>query len=122
MRIRKWLAATGALVLMVPTIAQAQTGSIQISVKVPGTLAPVPGVQIQLTPLQHLSGETLLDLPDNEDDLLAYLQQLAAARGITGDVQISTYGAQTTNLSLRCPRSSTSPASIAPTAVTDVQG
>ena len=32
-----------------------------------------------------ITGDALLDLPDNEEDLLAYLQELAAARGMIGD-------------------------------------
>jgi len=32
-----------------------------------------------------ITGDALLDLPENEEDLLAYLQELAAARGIVGD-------------------------------------
>ena len=31
-----------------------------------------------------ITGDALLDLPDNEEDLLAYLEELAAARGIVG--------------------------------------
>jgi Carboxypeptidase regulatory-like domain len=126
MRVKEWLAAVGlSAVLTVPTLAQAQTGTLRVSVKVPATLTPVPGVQISLTPLQVVSGETLLDLPDNEEDLLAYLQELAAQRGILGgELQVSTgHSGQTTSLSLICPRSSTSPAKIAsPSAVTDADG
>jgi hypothetical protein len=40
-----------------------------------------------------LSGDALLDLPDNEEDLLAYLQELAAARGIVdGELNIRVDG------------------------------
>ena len=40
-----------------------------------------------------LTGDALLDLPDNEEDLLAYLEELAAQRGIIGgDLQILTDG------------------------------
>jgi hypothetical protein len=40
-----------------------------------------------------LTGDALLDLPDNEEDLLAYLEELAAARGIIGgELEILTDG------------------------------
>jgi len=40
-----------------------------------------------------ITGDALLDLPDNEDDLLAYLEQLAAARGIIdGELNIRVDG------------------------------
>jgi len=40
-----------------------------------------------------ITGDALLDLPDNEEDLLAYLQELAAARGIVdGELNIRVDG------------------------------
>jgi len=40
-----------------------------------------------------ITGDALLDLPDNEEDLLAYLQELAAARGIIdGELNIRVDG------------------------------
>src|SRR4029453_13512502 len=46
-----------------------------------------------------LTGDALLDLPDNEEDLLAYLEELAAQRGIIGgDLQILTDGFQNSYL------------------------
>ncbi len=40
-----------------------------------------------------ITGDDLLDLPDNEEDLLTYLQELAAARGIVdGDLNIRVDG------------------------------
>jgi hypothetical protein len=53
----------------------AQTGAVHVTVRVSDTLEPVPGIRLSLD-----DDRGLLDLPDNEQDLLAYLQRLAAAR------------------------------------------
>jgi len=68
-----------ALFLAVPASAQTQTGTIRVHVTVPGTQAPIPGVQLSLVAPQSPS---TLDLPDNETELLAYLRALAEARGL----------------------------------------
>jgi hypothetical protein len=124
MRVREWLTAAAlAGVLTVSGLAQAQTGALRISVKVPGTLAPVPGAQIALTALQN-SGN-LLDLPNNEADLLAYLERLAAARGIPpSNVIFVSHGGQAISSSTaNCNGPSPSSARIAsPAAVTDADG
>src|SRR5688572_17717958 len=69
-----------ALFLAVPASAQTQTGTIRVHVTVPGTQAPIPGVELSLVAPQSTS--TTLDLPDNETELLAYLRALAEARGL----------------------------------------
>ena len=124
MRVREWLtAAAMAAVLAVPGLAQSQTGTLRVSVRAPGTLAPVPGVQIAaLVPGVPLPS---VDLPDNEEELLAYLEELAAVRGIiSGDLEIITgHSGQATTVSMICPRLDTSPAKIpSPAAVTDADG
>ena len=53
-----------ALLLAVPANAQTQAGTIRVHVTVPGTQAPIPGVQLSLVAPQNTS--TTLDLPDNE--------------------------------------------------------
>src|SRR5882672_2396171 len=45
-----------------------------------------------------ITGDALLDLPDNEDDLLAYLTQLAQLRGGDGTVTLSVDGFTDANL------------------------
>src|SRR4030095_9369955 len=46
-----------------------------------------------------ITGDALLDLPDNEEDLLAYLTELAAARGIVdGELNIRVDGFENTYL------------------------
>jgi hypothetical protein len=114
MRIGESLFVGGLVTLLATSaLAQAQTGVVRVSVKVPGTLTPVPDVQILLEGVQN-PPPGLLDLPDNEQDLLAYLEELAAARGIvTG----------TNSTSMRCPGPGVSSAKIAaPQAVTDAAG
>lgn len=64
------------MVLAMPVSAQIPEGIIRVHVTVPGTQVPIPGVQLSL-----VDSTALLDLPDKERDLLAYLQTLAAARG-----------------------------------------
>jgi hypothetical protein len=51
---------------------------------------PVPAVSpiTSLAPSSAACGDCLLDLPDNEDDLLAYLTQLAKLRGGDGAVTL----------------------------------
>ena len=121
MRITEWLTAVGlAAMLTSPLLAQAQAGTIRVRVRVPGTLAPVPGVQISLSG----SGEQTSDLPDNEEDLLAFLEGLAAARGIiAGELEITVDHGATTNRSLVCPSPANSaPKTTSPAAVTDAEG
>jgi len=115
MRLKEWITAIGlASALTVPSLAQPQTGEIRVSVKVPGTLKPVPGVQILVSgPWNPQGSPPLLVLPDNEEDLLAYLEELAAARGIIGgDLQISTI----------CPRTYSIAPGTSAAAVTDAEG
>jgi hypothetical protein len=132
MRLREWLTAGSlAAVLVVPVLAQTQTGVLRISVKVPGTLAPVPGVQIALSGPRAL---TLLDLPDNEADLLAYLEALAAARGIAASARTASANIQPIIVTRSGQTISAAPAPwcagataalervVAPIAVTDADG
>jgi hypothetical protein len=94
--------------------AQARNGMIRVSVNVPGTLAPVAGVQISLEPPRPTDSPSgLLDLPDNEAELLAYLERLAAARG-------NTSGAN--SASMRCPGPAASTRTAVLQAVTDADG
>jgi hypothetical protein len=83
---RKWIAILG-LALASPIYAQTQTGTIRVHVGVPATQTPIPGVQLSLS--ESTAPTDLLDLPDNEEDLLAYLLELAAARGIATNSQIT---------------------------------
>ena len=124
MRVHEWVKAAGlAAILAVPCLAQEQSGILRISVRVPETLAPVPGVQISVTP----SNSELLDLPDNEQDLLAYLTRLAEARGIAaGNLQVITTGFNGQAMSPgpgRCPNPTSFLVKIdSPAAVTDADG
>jgi hypothetical protein len=62
-----------------PAPAEPPTGTIRVMVTVAGTQTPIAGAQVTLGPpgpSGHLS-----NLPTNEADLLAYLSQLALARG-----------------------------------------
>ena len=122
MRIRESLVAAGLIALVASSApAQARNGMIRVGVKVPGTLAPVAGVQISLEPPSQ--GSALLDLPDNEADLLAYLEHLAGARGITSNIA---GGGLATTIevpgSMRCPGSVSSTKSAVLQVVTDADG
>jgi len=78
MRRVKWLGAVVWIALgAVPAFSQQETGVLRVRVRVPGTLAAISGAQIYL-----LREGVLYDLPDNEEDLLAYLRNLAIARGL----------------------------------------
>jgi len=80
------------IVFCVAAIAAAQTipltGEIRVAVRVEGTQVPIAGVELSLSPARNC-GDCLVDLPDKEVDLLAFLQELAAARGIVnGQVRV----------------------------------
>jgi len=115
MRIRESLVAAGLIALLASSApAQARNGMIHVGVKVPGTSAPVAGVQISLEPPRPADSPSgLLDLPDNEAELLAYLEHLAGARG-------NTVGANSP--SMRCPAPASSTRSAMLQAVTDADG
>ena len=126
MRIRESLVAAGLIALVASSApAQARNGMIHVGVKVPGTSAPVAGVQISLEPPRPADSPSgLLDLPDNEAELLAYLEHLAAARGIT--IDYSAGGGLATAIqvagSMRCPGPVSSTRSAVLQAVTDADG
>src|SRR6186713_1859238 len=125
MRIRESLVAAGLIALVASSApAQARNGMIRVGVKVPGTSAPVGGVQISLEPPRPADSPSgLLDLPDNEAELLAYLEHLAGARGITSNIA---GGGLATTIevpgSMRCPGSVSSTKSAVLQAVTDADG
>ena len=121
MRVRDWLtAAAMAGVLAVPGLAQSQTGTLRVSVRVPGTLAPVPGVQISVTSPD--TNSRLPNLPGNEEDLLEYLGKLAVARGIAGHLEIITDHGDP-HRRVVCPKLPSQPVNIAsPAALTDADG
>jgi hypothetical protein len=127
-QIRESLAPVGLAALLVTcAFGQTPAGVLRVSVKVPGTLAPVPGVPISLVGPQGPQGppSELLDLPDNEKDLLAYLEKLAAARGIftTGASIVTTAAPYQSGVSMTCYPTVASPLKIdAPKAVTDASG
>lgn len=109
-----------AAVLAGPGLAQAQTGTLRVTVRVPGTLAPIPGVQISVTSPD--SNSRLPNLPGNEENLLAYLEELALARGIAGNIEIITDHGDPHRRAV-CPKLPSEPAKIAsPAALTDADG
>ena len=115
--------ALGLIVLMaVVARAQTETGAIRVRVQVPDSLQLIPGVQLSLT---QQSGEGPLDLPDNEEDLLKYLKELAAARGILAeDLQIRTTGRPNTlsSSSPPCPSANAPVRISSPQTVTNAEG
>jgi hypothetical protein len=78
-----WLAGVG-LTFSVVSFAQVPFGSVRVNVRVQETSEPLAGAQVTLrvVNVQDNLPSGLLDLPDNEADLLTYLQALAASRGI----------------------------------------
>jgi hypothetical protein len=76
----RWIAILGVVLLSLLTaMAQVPTGAVRVSVRVAGTQTPIPGAQVTLMPWVNC-GECLLDLPDNEQDLLAYLTVCSGSR------------------------------------------
>jgi hypothetical protein len=95
MRVRLWIGILGILALSAATAnAQAQTGTIRVTVSVEGTQQPLAGVQLTLAspPLQadcvddlerfdrECLSRVIADRPNDPTDLLAYLQQTAGIR------------------------------------------
>jgi len=84
----------------VKATATMQPLAVTLTVKVAETIINVEGngneVSVDSTnslTTDTLTGDALLDLPDNEEDLLAYLEELAAQRGIIGgELEILTDG------------------------------
>ena len=76
----------------VKAVATMQPLAVTLTVKTVETVVDVSSLtnEVGVDPDSSLTtdtitGDALLDLPENEEDLLAYLQELAAARGIVGD-------------------------------------
>jgi hypothetical protein len=80
--------------------ADTQPLAVTLTVKTVETVVDVSSEQNELgvdpdssLTTDTITGDALLDLPDNEEDLLAYLQELAAARGIVdGELNIRVDG------------------------------
>src|SRR5262245_91653 len=84
----------------VKAAANMQPLAVTLTVKTVETVVEVTNTQSEVgvdpdssLTTDVISGDALLDLPDNEEDLLAYLQELAAARGIVdGELNIRVDG------------------------------
>jgi hypothetical protein len=80
--------------------------SVRLTLKAVDTVIDVSGNQNEIgvdsessLTTDTIMGDALLDLPDNEEDLLAYLEQLAAARGIVdGELNIRVDGFELSQL------------------------
>ena len=85
MKTRACIGILTVYLLCAAALAQAQTPSTTAEVHVTtfifGTRTPIPGARVSIATALECGG-CLLDLPDNEEELLAYLTQLAVARGL----------------------------------------
>jgi len=113
MRLSRWMATVGVMSLLAaPAFAQVESGTIRVKVRIPGTMEPISDVRLSLTDR----------LPDNEEDLLAYLKQLATARVGAGNLSIRVGNSEVYSGPANCVPRTTAPAIPAGSATTDVEG